>query len=58
VYPGIFIRKAQQTAYFSIGQIIGDSVYDCDFRKNFGDLDGVVAVDLDERFADRRFNLL
>jgi hypothetical protein len=36
---------------FSIGQIIGDSVYNCDFREKFGELDGAVAVDLNERFS-------
>ena len=25
---------------FSIGQIIGDSVYECDFREKFDDFDG------------------
>ena len=36
---------------FSIGQIIGDTVYECDFRKAFGGLEGAVAIDLDQRFA-------
>jgi hypothetical protein len=36
---------------FSIGQIISDSIYDCDFWEKFSGLDGAVAVDLDERFA-------
>ena len=35
----------------SIGQIIGESVYDCDFSDRIDVLEGVVAVDLDERFA-------
>ena len=36
---------------FSIGQIIGDTVYECDFREAFGGLEGAVAIDLDQRFA-------
>jgi hypothetical protein len=35
----------------SIGQVIGESVYKDDFRREFGPIDGAVAVDLDERFA-------
>jgi hypothetical protein len=35
----------------SIGQVIGESVYEDDFRREFGHIDGAVAVDLDERFA-------
>jgi hypothetical protein len=44
-------EKRSKLPIFSIGQIIGDSVYKCDFRKKFSKLDGAVAVDLDERFA-------
>jgi len=36
---------------FSIGQIIGESIDDCDFRERFSDYEGAVAVDLDERFT-------
>jgi hypothetical protein len=35
---------------FSIGQVIGKSVYEDDFRKRFSGLEGSVALDLDERF--------
>jgi hypothetical protein len=35
---------------FSIGQVIGKSVYEDDFRKRFSGLEGSVAFDLDERF--------
>ena len=38
---------------FSIGQIIGDAVFQDDFRKRFSGLDGAVALDLDERFEGR-----
>jgi hypothetical protein len=44
-------EKHSNLRIFSIGQIIGDSVYECDFKKKFGGFDGAVAVDLDERFA-------
>jgi hypothetical protein len=45
------LEKRTNLRIFSIGQIIGDSVYECDFREKFGGLDGAVAVDLDDRFA-------
>jgi hypothetical protein len=35
---------------FSIGQVIGESVFEDDFRKRFSSVDGAVALDLDERF--------
>jgi len=35
----------------SIGQVIGKSVFEDDFRKRFSCLEGSVALDLDERFA-------
>jgi hypothetical protein len=44
-------KKRSNLRIFSIGQIIGDSIYECDFRKKFSNLDGAVAADLDERFA-------
>ena len=36
---------------FSIGQIMGDSVYLDDFRREFGLVEGADALDLDLRFA-------
>ena len=36
---------------YSIGQIIGDSVYECDFKRELGHIVKTVAVDLDEKFA-------
>jgi hypothetical protein len=36
---------------YSIGQVIGNSVFEDDFRRKIDHLDGAVAVDLDERFA-------
>ena len=42
---------------FSIGQIIGNFVYKDDFRNQFGDFNGAVAVDLDERFADWKMGI-
>jgi hypothetical protein len=38
----------------SIGQVIGKSVYEDDFRREFGQIEGAVAIDLDERFAGRK----
>jgi hypothetical protein len=43
-------EKRRKLRIFSIGQIIGDSVYECDFREKFNGLDGAVAMDLDERY--------
>jgi hypothetical protein len=31
--------------------VIGESSYEDDFRREFGQIDGAVAVDLNERFA-------
>jgi uncharacterized iron-regulated protein len=44
-------EKRSNLRIFSIGQIIGDSVYECDFREKFGGLNGAVAVDLNDGFA-------
>jgi hypothetical protein len=44
-------EKRRKLRIFSIGQIIGDSVYEDDFREKFGPIEGAVALDLDERFA-------
>jgi hypothetical protein len=44
-------EKRGNLRIFSIGQIVGNSIYDCDFRERFSGYEGVVAVDLDERFA-------
>ena len=44
-------EKRSNLRIFSIGQIIGDSVYKDDFREKFGGMNGAIAVDLDERFA-------
>ena len=35
---------------FSIGQVIGSSVFEDDFKKWFSGLEVAVALDLDERF--------
>ena len=39
------------TATIYISQGIGETVYKGDFRREFGHIDGAVAVDLDKRFA-------
>jgi len=43
---------------FSIGQVIGESVYEDDFRREFGHIEGAVAVDLDERFAGWKLGIV
>ena len=42
---------------FSIGQVIGESVYEDDFSKRFGDLDGLVAFNLDEQLKGRKHGI-
>ena len=36
---------------FSVGEVVAESVFEDDFGKRFRDLEGSVALDLDERFA-------
>ena len=43
--------RCRKLRMVSIGQVIGESVYEDDFRREFGHIDGAVAVDLNERFA-------
>ena len=50
-YLVIFIGYTQHPAYFSIGQLICESVNEDDFRLEFGHIDGAAAVNLDEPFA-------
>ena len=50
--------RRRKLRIFSIGQIIGESVDDCDFRERFSDYEGAVAVDLDERFAGWRMGIV
>jgi len=45
------LKKRGGLRIFLIGQVIGDSVYEDDFCREFGLFDGAVAVDLDKRFA-------
>ena len=44
-------EKCRKLRMVSIGQVIGGSVYEDDFRRVFGQFDGAVAIDIDERFA-------
>jgi hypothetical protein len=44
-------KKRRKLRMVSIGQLFGDSVYEDDFRRQFGPIEGAVAIDLDERFA-------
>ena len=50
-------KKCGISRFFSIGQVIGESVYEHDFRKRFGPIEGAVAVDLDERFTGWKLGL-
>jgi len=51
-------EKRRKLRIFSIGQIIGDSVYEDDFREKFGPIEGAVALDLDERFAGWKMDIV
>ena len=51
-------EKCRKLRIFSIGQIIGESVDDCDFRERFSDYEGAVAVDLDERFVGWKLGIV
>jgi len=42
----------------SIGQVIGVSVYEDDFRREFGHIDGAAAIDLDERYAGWKLSIV
>ena len=43
--------QAQESAYFLIGQIIGCSIDDYDFRERLSDYEGAIDMDLDKRFS-------
>jgi hypothetical protein len=51
-------EKRSNLRMFSIGQIIGESVYNCDFQEKFSGLDEAVAIDLDERFVGWKMGIL
>jgi len=51
-------EKRRKLHIFSIVQIIGESVFECDFREKFGYLDRAVAVDLDERFSGWKLRIV
>ena len=40
---------------FSIGQVVGESVFKDDFRKRFSGINDEVALRMDERFAGLKF---
>jgi len=50
--------RRRKLRIFSIGQIIGESIDDCEFRERFSDYEGTVAVDLDELFAGWRLGIV
>jgi hypothetical protein len=43
--------RRRKLCIFSIGQVIGSSIDDYDFRQRFSDFEGAVAAGLDDRFA-------
>ena len=51
-------EKRSNLRIYSIGQIIGESVYEDDFRERFGPIEGVVAIDLDEQFAGWKMDIV
>jgi hypothetical protein len=44
-------EKRRKLRMVSVGQVIGDSVYEDDFRRRFGPVEGAIALDLDDRFV-------
>jgi len=50
--------KRRKLRAASIGQVIGKSVYEGDFRREFGHIDGAVAIDLDERYAGWKLGIV
>ena len=51
-------EKCRKLRIYSIGQIIGESVYEDDFRERFGPIEEVVAIDLDEQFAGWKMDIV
>jgi len=51
------IEKRRKLRIFSIGQVIGESVYEDDFRQDFGYIEGAVAVGLDVRFTGWKLSI-
>ena len=51
-------KKCGSTRFFSIGQVIGESIYEDDFWRAFGSIDGAVAVDLDGRFSGWKLGIM
>ncbi len=50
--------KRRKLRMVSIGQVIGNSVYEDDFAEQFRPINGAVAVDLDERYAGWKLGIL
>ena len=48
---GYLTRLAPEIEAFSIGQLIDEDPAECDFTRQFGPMDGAVALDCDERFS-------
>ena len=51
-------EKRRKLRIYSIGQAIGESVYEDDFRREFGPIDGAVALDLDARYAGWKLGIV
>jgi hypothetical protein len=51
-------EKRRKLRMVSIGQVIGESVYKDDFRREFGPIDGAVALDLDARYAGWKLGIV
>jgi hypothetical protein len=56
--PSYLSKLSPQLKLFSIGQCIDESPSECDFTKTFGHLEGAVAVNCDERFADWKIGIV
>jgi uncharacterized iron-regulated protein len=51
-------EKRSNLCNFSIGQVIGESIYEDDFAERFGPIEGTVALDLDERYAGWKLGIV
>ena len=56
--PSYLSKLSPQLKLSSIGQCIDEDPSQCDFTKAFGHLEGAVAVNCDERFADWKIGIV
>ena len=52
------VKLVPDLSMVSIGQVMDDSVYEDDFRREFGHIDGVVAIDVDEHYAGWKLGIV